>query len=104
MRAVVRFLAPLAILLFTAGPMAAEAQPRRSRQPPPAMAERCRAMMADMKAMDARLEEKRSAMNAAQGNEKINAMAALLDELVSQRKAMHEKMGAMPMGGCPMMQ
>jgi hypothetical protein len=64
----------------------------------PAMATRCREMMADMKAMDARLDEKLAAVNAAQGEAKVDAMAAVLNELVSQRKTMHEKMK-----GCPMM-
>lgn len=68
------------------------------------MAAQCREMMADRKAMDARLDERLAAVNAAQGEAKVEAMAALLNELVSQRKAMHEKMAGMPpMAGCPMM-
>jgi hypothetical protein len=70
----------------------------------PAMAARCHEMMTDMKAMDARLDEKLGAVNAAQGEAKVDAMATLLNEIVSQRKAMHEKMvGMPPMVGCPMM-
>ena len=49
-------------------------------------------MMAEMKAMDARLTEKVAAMNAAAGNEKIEAMAAVINELVAQRKTMQEHM------------
>jgi hypothetical protein len=64
----------------------------------------CRVMLDEMKAGDARLDEKLAAMNAAKGNDRVDAIAALLNELVSQRKAMHEKMSASPPGGCPMMQ
>ena len=49
-------------------------------------------MMAEMKAMDARLTEKVAAMNAAGGNDKIEAMAAVINELVAQRKTMQEHM------------
>jgi hypothetical protein len=50
--------------------------------------------MADMKAMDARLDEKLAAMNAAKGDAKIDAMAAVITELASQRKAMQQKMAS----------
>ncbi len=59
-------------------------------------------MAAEMKAMDARLDEKLAAMNAAQGDQKIEAMAAVINELVSQRKAMKESFGPMHHGmKCP---
>lgn len=78
------------------------------------MMEKCKEMqakrekvMADMKAMDERLDAKITAMNAAKGDEKIAAMAAVLDEMVAQRKEMREKMGelhhGMMCGKCPMM-
>jgi hypothetical protein len=72
-------------------------------------------MMAEMKAMDTRLDEKVAAMNTAKGDQKVEAMAAVINELVSQRKEMREDFGAMhhgmrgPMMGqpgamdCPMM-
>jgi hypothetical protein len=72
-------------------------------------------MMAEMKAMDTRLDEKVAAMNAAKGDQKVEAMAAVINELVSQRKEMRENFGPMhhgmkgPMMGqhgpmdCPMM-
>jgi hypothetical protein len=72
-------------------------------------------MIAEMNAMDARLDEKLAAMNAAKGDQKVEAMAAVINELVTQRKAMRENCGAMhhrmkgPMMGqrgpmdCPMM-
>jgi hypothetical protein len=72
-------------------------------------------MMAEMKAMDTRLDEKLAAMNAAKGDQKVEAMAAVINELVTQRKEMRENFGPMhhgmkgPMMGkqgmmdCPMM-
>ena len=74
-------------------------------------------MMAEMKAMDARLDENLAVMNAAKGDQKVEAMAAVINELVSQRKEMRENFGPMhhgrrgPMMGrqagmppdCPMM-
>lgn len=84
----------------------------------PAMMEKCKAehekRMADMKAMDTRLDEKLAAMNSAKGNQKVEAMAAVINELVSQRKEMREKFQTMRHGcmqmhgneggmGCPMM-
>ena len=72
-------------------------------------------MIADMKAMDTRLDEKLAAMNASKGDQKVEAMAAVINELVSQRKEMRENFGPMhhgmrgPMTGqqgamdCPMM-
>lgn len=51
--------------------------------------------VAEMQAMDARLNEKVAAMNAASGDQKISAMEAVINELVAQRKEMHDKMTAM---------
>ena len=64
----------------------------------------CEQMMGEMKAMDARLTEKVAAMNAAAGNDKIEAMAAVINELAAQRKTMQEHMmsrheGMMSHGG-----
>ena len=53
-------------------------------------------MMAEMKEAQARLDQKVSAMNAATGNAKVDAMAAVINELVSQRKQMHSMMPQMP--------
>ncbi len=60
-----------------------------------AMQEKSEKAMADIKAMDDRLEEKLAAMKNAKGNEKMEAIEALLTELVSQRKEMREKLGDM---------
>jgi hypothetical protein len=51
--------------------------------------------MAEIKAMDDRLDEKLAAMKSAQGDQKLAAMEAVINELVSQRKEMREKMGEM---------
>lgn len=50
---------------------------------------------ADMKAMDARLDEKIAAMNSAKGDQKVAAMAAVISEMAAQRKEMFDKFGAM---------
>lgn len=61
-------------------------------------------MAAAIKAMDARLDEKVAAMNAAKGEQKIEAMAAVINELVAQRKEMKATFGPMHHGmKCPMM-
>lgn len=52
-------------------------------------------MMADMKAMDAALDQKVAAMNAARGNAKVDAMAAVINEMASQRKQMISNMSGM---------
>lgn len=43
-------------------------------------------------ASDARLDSLVQAMNHATGNKKVQAMAAVINELVEQRRAMHEHM------------
>jgi len=52
-------------------------------------------MMADFKAMDEKLDRLVVAMNTTTGSEKLDAMAAVVNELVAQRKAMQEKMATM---------
>lgn len=62
-------------------------------------------MMAEMKAGDARLDALVTDMNAATGDAKVNAVAAVVTELVRQQKSMHDHMAQMPMmmGGRGMM-
>lgn len=61
-------------------------------------------MVAEMKAMDTRLNEKVAAMNAARGDQKVEAMAAVINELIAQRKEMRTNFGSMHHGmGCPKM-
>lgn len=52
-------------------------------------------MMAKMEAMDARLDSLVKGMNAATGSKKADAVAAVINELVAQRKQMREQMMAM---------
>jgi len=54
-------------------------------------------MMAEMKTADATLEQLAAQMNAATGDAKVAAMAAVVNELVRQQQAMHEHMAQMPM-------
>jgi hypothetical protein len=55
-------------------------------------------MMDEMKAMDARLDGLVQTMNTAQGQAKVDATAAVVTELVQQRKTMHERMMTMHHG------
>lgn len=57
-------------------------------------------MMSRMKEMNAGLDEKMAAMDAAKGDQKVEAMAAVIKELVAQRKSMQEHM--MKMHGAKM--
>jgi hypothetical protein len=63
-------------------------------------------MMAQMKAGDARLDALVKEMNSAKGESKVDAVAAVVTELINQHKAMHGHMGQMHqmmMGGRGMM-
>jgi hypothetical protein len=68
-------------------------------KPPSDMAARCQAMMAEreqmmtgMKAADQRLDDLVAKMNAASGMEKTDAAAAVVNEMVAQRRAMRDGM------------
>ncbi len=116
------FLFLLAILfMMPAGVFAQQNQPQTPGKQPQASAQtdqkgqagpgkmgQCCGMMSEhaqeMKQMDARLQEKVAAMDAAKGDQKIEAMAAVIKELVAQRQEMHErlmKMGGKGMGSGP---
>lgn len=56
----------------------------------------------ELKVLDDKLNEKLSAMNAAKGEKKVEAMAAVISEMVAQRREIHEKFVALQ--DCPMMQ
>ena len=69
------------------------------------MAAKCKAMMADqekmmteMKAADQRLDDLVSKMNAASGTEKVDATAAVVNEIVTQRRTMRDGMMKMQQG------
>ena len=52
-------------------------------------------MMAEMKASDAKLDALLKDMNSVSGDARVTAMAAVVNELVRQHKAMHARMGQM---------
>jgi hypothetical protein len=52
-------------------------------------------MMLAMDSLDHRLDSLVSRMNRTSGNQKISAMAAVINELVAQRKVMHRHMQQM---------
>ncbi len=101
-----RVWAVLVAFAFLAPPVFVSAQQATTPSPPPhkhpsgpsdkvdkdrdARVEKIRA---EIKAMDARLDEKVAAMNAAKGDQKVEAMAAVINELVSQRKEMRQHLG-----------
>ena len=59
-------------------------------------------MMLAMDSLDHRLDSLVGRMNRTSGNQKISAMAAVINELVAQRKVMHSHMQQMH-GHMPMM-
>ena len=88
-----------------AGQMPQTASPATTAKAKPAsgmaadMAAKCQAMMADhdkmmaeMKTADQRLDDLVAKMNAASGMEKADATAAVVSEMVTQRKAMRDGM------------
>ena len=84
----------------------AQAQAPSTQSSMPDMMKMHEQMMAEMKASDAKLDALVKQMNAATGDAKVNAVAAVVSELVRQHKAMHEHMGQMHqqmMGGRGMM-
>lgn len=83
----------LLLLTFTSGMAQGTAQqPQANMQEMMKMHEQ---MMAGMKVDNAKLDALVENMNAAAGEEKINAVAVVVTELARQHKAMHEHMGQM---------
>ena len=52
-------------------------------------------MAEEMKAQDAELDRLAAEMNAATGEKKVDAIAAVLNKMIEQRKAWHSRMEAM---------
>jgi hypothetical protein len=97
----------LVLGLGTAGQLQERQQEHQHAPAAPAgdMAAHCKAMMeghqkmmAEMETADRRLDELVSKMNSASGEAKVNATAAAVSELASQRKAMHQRMMQMHQG------
>lgn len=59
------------------------------------------AMQAEMEAQAKRLDALVAAMNAPGSGEKVDRVAAVVNELVAQHKAMHARMMGMPMMSQP---
>jgi hypothetical protein len=107
MRARIHIICMLTFLLGSialASPGLAQ-DPARLGKSPQQMQEKCQEMMAkhqemqqEMAAMDARLEELVKKMNAAEGEERIDAMAAVINELIEHRRDMHDMMMEMGPG------
>jgi len=75
-----------------------EHQPTPASAKAPDMMQKHREMADEMKAADATLDRLVEQMNAASGDAKVTATAAVVSELVRQHKSMHEQM----MGGMMM--
>jgi hypothetical protein len=101
-----------AALVIVASPgLAAQATPKPQHaatdkaKPPSEMAAKCQAMMAgrekmmaEMKAADQRLDGLVATMNAASGAEKTTATAAVVTDMVAQRRTMRDGMMKMQEG------
>ena len=96
----VRHVAGSLLVLAALGALARAEEPAAG-QPVEKATGRCQQMMQKDKEDVAALESKTAAMNAAQGPEKVDAIAAVVNELVVQHRAMHGDRGCP--GGCPMM-
>jgi hypothetical protein len=94
-----------ALLLLVAGlivfGVGVQGQMMQEKESSP-MSHQCMAMMnmrqnmtAEMDTMDTKLEKMVATLKSAKGEDRWAAVTAILDELVSQRKAMREKMSQM---------
>ena len=81
------------LTLCAAGPLAAQQHPGAGPG-----GDRHAEHMAQMMEADRVLEQKLAAADSLQGAAKVDALAAVVRELVAQRRAMHARMGA-GMGG-----
>jgi hypothetical protein len=81
-----------AVLVGVLAPWGFAQQPQSNMPDMMKMHER---MMAEMKANDTALDALVAQMNAATGPAKVDAVAAVLNELVRQQKAMHQHMAHM---------
>ena len=111
-RIVTAMMAGCAALVIAAVPVLAAQAPQpphhaatAKAKPPSDMAAKCHAMMAereqmmtDMKAADQRLDDLVAKMNAASGMEKMAATAAVVNEMVTQRRTMRDGMAKMQHG------
>ena len=108
MSRIARLLVPSALALALAAPAWAEDPAPKGAAPAPPphmqqMPQQRRARMAQMQERNKRLDDLVAKMNAAKGEAKVDAIAAVLAEMVEQRRAMqpHPGMGG-PLGPGPM--
>ena len=107
--AVIVLAAPAVLRAQQASPSPAPAghehhHPAASTAPKADMMARCQEMMAgrqkmmdEMRAADTRLDSLVTRMNSAKGDdERLDALTAVLNELVAQHRKMHEHMASMP--------
>ena len=105
MKTVMSFLLVLAVLILPLGLFAQQEKAQTPAAPAQAgaphehmqgMSEKqmkeCGGMMSRMKEMDARLDAEVAAMDAAKGDQKVEAMAIVIKDMVAQRKEMQEHM------------
>jgi hypothetical protein len=111
-RIVAAMMAACAAVVISAVPGLAAQTPQTPQHPatdkatpPSGMAAKCQAMMAerekmmaDMKAADQRLDDLVAKMNSASGTEKVAATAAVVTEMVTQRRTMRDGMMKMQHG------
>lgn len=86
------------LLLALTGPLAAAQSPAK-----PMDDDDCATMKKSAADMDKKLQALLDDMNKAQGQAKIDKMAAVINELVAQRSAMQSHMMSMDEENCPMM-
>jgi len=100
----------MAIALASVSAPAAHAQAGAEEAPPSAAKgmgmhasmpmQACRAMMDSTRASDDELARLVERMKAAEGGEKVEAVAAVLEALVAQRQSMHARMREIPQMMC----
>lgn len=89
-----RIIGGLATLALTSSMLAAQQPGAATPDRQPGMASNQMSMMM-MDSLNHRLDSLVARMNQASGNQKVQAMAAVINELVAQRKAMQDRMHQM---------
>jgi len=85
------------LLLVLAGTLAIAGGSARMQEPPPGTHDHGQQTMRmmDMSERDKKLDELVARLNAAWGNDRIDALVAVVNELVAERKAMQDRMKGM---------
>lgn len=99
-----RIIGGLATLALTSSMLAAQQPGAATPERQSRMANGNQMSMMMMDSLNHRLDSLVARMNQASGNQKVQAMAAVINELVAQRKAMQDRMHQMmERGGMPAM-